>query len=62
MVRRFQTGKIVDFLSKEKGLLFPGKMFVCGWNLPYLEVNGICLIWKHTPYAPIIPHFNKKPS
>ena len=26
----------------EKGLLFPGKKLVCGWNLPYLKVNGIC--------------------
>ena len=26
----------------EKGLLFLGKMLVCGWNLPYLEGNGIC--------------------
>ena len=25
----------------EKGLLFPGEMLVCGWNLPHLEVNGI---------------------
>ena len=25
----------------EKGLLFTGKMLVYGWNLPYLEVNGI---------------------
>ena len=24
-----------------KGLLFPEKMLFCGWNLPYLEVNGI---------------------
>ena len=25
----------------EKGLLFAGKMPDCGWNFPYLEVNGI---------------------
>ena len=25
----------------EKGLLFPGKMLVCDWYLPYLKVNGI---------------------
>ena len=25
----------------EKEVLFPGKMLVFGWNLAYLEVNGI---------------------
>ena len=50
MVKRIKTGKIVFFFfnldvhnSKlnKKGLLFSGKMLVCGWNLSYLEVNGI---------------------
>ena len=25
----------------EKGLLFPGKMLVCGWNVHYLEFKGV---------------------
>ena len=25
----------------EKGFLFPGKMLVCSWNFPYLEINEI---------------------
>ena len=45
-VRRSQTKKI-DVLNIEtvglieKRLSFPGKILVCGWNLPYLKVNGI---------------------
>ena len=45
MVRKSQTGK-TDVFSEiltyttvvltEKGLLFAGKMLVCGWDLPYL--------------------------
>ena len=50
VVTRSQTGRndvFSEFLTHitvgliEKGLLFLGKMLVCGWNLPYLEVNGI---------------------
>ena len=40
----------------EKGLLFPRKMLVCGWNLPYLEVNGIYTN-DHSPHACTIPTF-----
>ena len=51
MVRRSQTGKIDVFFRNfgpyttvgliETGLLFQGNMLACGWNLPYVEANGV---------------------
>ena len=39
----------------EDGLLFQGKMSVCGWNLPYFEVNGIYRY--HSSDVPTVPRF-----
>ena len=50
MERRFPIRKIDVFSETltqarvgliETGLLFLGKMLICGWNLPNLETNGI---------------------
>ena len=58
MVTRSQTGKsmlISEILTHktvgliEKGLLFPGEMLVCDWNLLYLEVNETCK-WFYSGY------------
>ena len=65
METRSHTGKIDIFLRNldpyniglvEKGFLFSGKMLICGWNLPYLEVNRIYAN-GHSPEACIIPTF-----
>ena len=53
MVEKFQIRKIDVFFFfrnldqqaiigfMETGLLFPGRMLVCGWNLPHLKANGV---------------------
>ena len=67
MVRRLQTEKIDVFFFLEilthtavglieEGLLFPGKILVCAWNMLYLEINGIYTN-DHSPDVPIIPTF-----
>ena len=37
--QKFQPTQQTDLKQKKGCFLFPGKMLVCGWSLPYLEVN-----------------------
>ena len=57
-LKRSQTGKNDAFISEilTYATVYTRKMLVCGWNVPYLEVNGIYTN-DHSPDACIIPTF-----